>query len=67
MAAAFGPFSVQAEYMRAHYDRDPGAILTANAAGLYAPGGKSLDFDGYYVYGVWTLTGEIESGGLSDE
>ncbi|CAN2535474.1 Porin+P [Methylocapsa aurea] len=58
MAAAFGPFSVQAEYMRAHYDRDPGAILTANAAGLYAPGGKSLDFDGYYVYGVWTLTGE---------
>jgi len=58
IAAASGPFSAQAEYLGAHYDRDNYAILLANAAGNYAPGGSRLDFNGYYIYGTWYLTGE---------
>ncbi len=56
--AAYGPFSLQSEYLGAHYNRSNISILTANAAGIYAPGGSSLDFNGYYVYGAWYLTGE---------
>ena len=55
---SYGPVSIQAEYLGAHYDRKGGSILAANAAGAFAPGGTSLDFDGYYVYGTWYLTGE---------
>ncbi len=61
-AAAYGPFSLQSEYLGAHYNRNNWAILAANAAGIYAPGGSSLDFDGYYVYGAWYLTGESRAG-----
>ncbi|MGA8172904.1 MAG: porin, partial [Methylocystis sp.] len=57
-AAAHGPISLQAEYLGAHYDRNVAAILEANAAGNYAPGGSKVDFNGYYVYGTWYLTGE---------
>lgn len=57
-AAVQGPFSLQSEYFRSRYNRSNGAILLANAAGNYAPGGSALDFDGYYAYGTWHLTGE---------
>ncbi|QGM45622.1 OprO/OprP family phosphate-selective porin [Methylocystis heyeri] len=56
--ASYGPASLQAEYLGARFDRDNLAILTANAAGNYAPGGSRVDFNGYYVYGTWYLTGE---------
>jgi phosphate-selective porin OprO/OprP len=58
LAAAYGPFSVQAEYLGAHYERNPNALAFANASGVFAPGGSSLDFNGYYVYATWYLTGE---------
>jgi len=58
LVGSYGPFSLQAEYMSAHYDRDAGSVLEANTLGYYAPGGSSLNFKGYYVYGTWYLTGE---------
>jgi phosphate-selective porin OprO and OprP len=51
--AAYGPFSVQGEYMGAHYNRDPALIEF-----LRAPGAATLDFSGYYIYVTWYLTGE---------
>jgi phosphate-selective porin OprO and OprP len=51
--AAHGPFSVQAEYLGMHYDRDAGII-----AWQHASGGTSVTFSGYYVYATWYLTGE---------
>ena len=51
--AAYGPFSVQAEYLATHYDRDAALIEE-----LKAPGGTSVNFSGYYVYATWYLTGE---------
>ncbi len=56
--AAYGPFSVQAEYMGAQYNRNRSALAFARRAGVFAPGGTSLNFSGYYVYGTWYLTGE---------
>ena len=50
---AYGPFSVQGEYMGARYNRDPVLIEL-----LRAPGSSVLDFSGYYVYATWYLTGE---------
>ncbi len=52
-AAAYGPFSIQGEYMGAHYNRDPALIGL-----LKAPGAAALDFSGYYIYAAWYLTGE---------
>ena len=46
-AGVFGPFSVQGEYNHMHLDRFAGA--------------PSLNFDGYYVYGTFFLTGESRS------
>ncbi|MFY9629064.1 MAG: porin [Methylocystis sp.] len=57
-AAAYGPLSLQGEYVGTHYARNNAAILAANASGNYAPGGASVGFNGYYVYGTWYLTGE---------
>lgn len=65
LAAAYGPLSVQAEYMGAHYDRRNQNILLAGLAGNYAPGGSSQNFDGYYVYGTWYLTGESRAASYS--
>src|ERR1700730_225366 len=53
LVAAYGPFSVQAEYLGTHYNRDA-ALFEA----LHAPGGTSVNFSGYYVYATWYLTGE---------
>jgi phosphate-selective porin OprO and OprP len=58
LVAAYGPFSVQAEYLGTHYGRDPGLLAFFNSGGLHAPGGTSLNFSGYYVYATWYLTGE---------
>ncbi len=46
-AGVYGPFSLQGEYIRNSLDRDAGA--------------PDLDFDGYYVYGSWFITGESRS------
>ncbi len=43
-AAAYGPFSAQGEYIRTHVNRDDGF--------------SDLDFDGYYAWVSWLLTGE---------
>jgi phosphate-selective porin OprO/OprP len=65
LAASYGPLSVQAEYLGAHYDRRADRLAVARAAGDYAPGGTSLDFNGYYVYGLWYLTGESRAASYS--
>ena len=43
-AAAFGPFSVQGEYIRSTVERNNSL--------------SDLDFDGWYVFGSWLITGE---------
>jgi phosphate-selective porin OprO/OprP len=58
LVAAYGPFSVQAEYMGSHYNRNSSALAFAKTHGVFAPGGPSLNFSGYYVYATWYLTGE---------
>ncbi len=63
---AYGPLSVQAEYLGANYQRRSSAILAANrvgllsgnAAGPYAPGGDQLKFSGFYTFASLFLTGE---------
>jgi phosphate-selective porin OprO/OprP len=53
VVGSYGPLSVQAEYLGAHYDRDASLIQF-----LHAPGSTSVNFSGYYVYATWYLTGE---------
>jgi phosphate-selective porin OprO and OprP len=61
-AGVYGPASIQAEYMDAQYNRDNGRILAANiASGVLSPGGASLNFSGYYVSGMYFLTGETKA------
>jgi len=61
IAGAYGPLSVQAEYMNAQYNRNASSILASNIAGALTPGGSSLNFDGYYVSGIYFLTGESKA------
>jgi phosphate-selective porin OprO/OprP len=58
LAGAYGPFDMQAEYIATDYQRDMNKILQARANGVFAPGGSSAHFGGYYVYGQYWLTGE---------
>lgn len=46
-AGVYGPLSLQGEYIRVNLDRDADT--------------PDLDFDGYYVYGSWLITGESRS------
>src|ERR1700720_2987994 len=39
LVAAYGPFSVQAEYLGTHYDRNPALLTFFNSFGNHAPGG----------------------------
>ncbi len=48
----------QAEYLGTNYNRNMNKILLARASGIFAPGGASQFFSGYYVYGQYWLTGE---------
>jgi phosphate-selective porin OprO/OprP len=61
LSAVYGPLTLQAEYMDAHYNRNASSLLRANLAGNYAPGGTSQDFNSYYVYGTLFLTGETRA------
>lgn len=58
LEAAFGqgPFSFQAEYLRANIDLDPEAVVVAH--GSNATDRDSLTLDGYYAQISWFLTGE---------
>jgi phosphate-selective porin OprO/OprP len=62
LAASYGPVSFQGEYFGSHYARNGGALAVARRAtsnaGANASGGTSLDFNGFYVSGMWYLTGE---------
>lgn len=58
LAAATGPFSMQAEYIASRYYRDQGAIERARLAGAFAPGGSSPFFSGYYAQFKYNITGE---------
>jgi phosphate-selective porin OprO and OprP len=53
LVASYGPFSIQGEYIGIHYDRNPGIIFWQRA-----PGGSSINFNGFYAYATWYLTGE---------
>jgi phosphate-selective porin OprO/OprP len=53
LEAAWGPFSVQGEWVGSHYNRDPGIIIRQGA-----PGAATLNFSGWYLYATWYLTGE---------
>lgn len=60
--AVYGPASIQAEYMDAQYNRNGSRILAADiASGVLQPGGGSLNFNGYYVSGMYFLTGETKA------
>jgi phosphate-selective porin OprO and OprP len=58
LVASYGPFSVQGEYMAMHYNRNPALLTFFNSFGNHAPGGTKINFNGYYVYATWYLTGE---------
>ncbi|QGM99338.1 OprO/OprP family phosphate-selective porin [Methylocystis parvus] len=58
LAGAYGPFDMQAEYIATDYQRDMNKILQARANGVFAPGGSSTHFGGYYAYAQYWLTGE---------
>lgn len=53
LVASWGPFSIQGEYYGMHYDRNSSIIIWQQA-----PGGSSINFNGFYVYATWYLTGE---------
>ena len=54
LEAAWGPFSFQGEYIGAHYNRDANIIVFQGA-----PGATSVNFEGFYAYVTWYLTGRV--------
>ena len=60
-AAAYGPFSVQAEYVGAHYNRDGNTALLLAMMGNGNSINSSLDYSSYYVFGSVFLTGELRA------
>jgi phosphate-selective porin OprO/OprP len=60
LAASYGPFNLQGEYFGNYYNRSAQALARAQNinGGPDASGGTSLNFNGFYVYGTWFLTGE---------
>lgn len=55
-AAAWGPFSLQGEFMGIHYNRNAAKVVATKSALL--GNGADVDYFGYYVYANWYLTGE---------
>ena len=53
LVASWGPLSFQAEYVGSHYDRNPAIIFWQRA-----PGDATVDFNGFYAFATWYLTGE---------
>ncbi len=58
LTGAYGPFDFQSEYIATDYHRNLNKILQARASGVFAPGGSSQQFSGYYVFGEYWLTGD---------
>lgn len=58
VAASYGPFSIQGEYIGMHYDRDAALLAFFNSGGRHAAGDTSINFSGYYAFVTWYLTGE---------
>ncbi|MGJ0453820.1 MAG: OprO/OprP family phosphate-selective porin [Methylocystis sp.] len=58
LAAAWGPLSMQAEYIGMQVNRNPSKMLQAAQLGVFTPGGSSAYFNGFYGYGQWYITGE---------
>jgi phosphate-selective porin OprO/OprP len=53
LEGAWGPFSIQGEYIGGNYNRDPNIIIFQGA-----PGASFVHFSGFYAYATWYLTGE---------
>ena len=70
LSGAYGPLSLQAEYIGMQVNRNPNKMLQAAFLGTFSPfpantasfgftpGGSSAFFNGFYVYGQWYVTGE---------
>lgn len=58
LAGAWGPLSMQAEYIGMQVNRNSNRMLQAALLGNFTPGGSSAYFNGFYAYGQWYLTGE---------
>ncbi|TLG79258.1 porin [Methylocystis sp. B8] len=58
LAGAWGPLSMQAEYIGMQVNRSSNKLLQSALLGNFAPGGSSAFFNGFYAYGQWYITGE---------
>jgi phosphate-selective porin OprO/OprP len=58
LAGAWGPLSMQAEYIGMQVNRNSSNMLKSALLGNFAPGGSSAYFNGFYGYGQWYITGE---------
>jgi phosphate-selective porin OprO/OprP len=65
LAGAWGPLSMQAEYIGMHVNRSPNKLLQSQLLGVFTPGGSSVFFNGFYAYGQWYITGEERAAAYS--
>ncbi|TLG77576.1 porin [Methylocystis sp. B8] len=75
LAGAWGPLSMQAEYIGMQVNRDSNKMLQAALIGNFfpsaatpfgfTPGGSSAFFNGFYAYGQWYITGEERAAAYS--